>query len=106
MKVLYRKLAFINDEKFTKYLINSERPKGKYFRSNGFNETNIKIFKERLLKIVHNEEVQNMMNSDYGRKYTIEGDLRTPNGKIVKVLTVWIIEKNHKKPSFVTTYPV
>lgn len=65
--------------------------KAKYFRSLGFDEANISLFIE---------------SSPYGTKYVIDGDLKTPSKRTVRVRTVWVIEKGQKRPRFITVYPV
>jgi hypothetical protein len=38
-------------------------------------------------------------------KYAIVGTINFPNGKIVNILTVWIIDVGQENPRFVTARP-
>jgi hypothetical protein len=42
---------------------------------------------------------------EYGDKYLIRGRLKGPNGRILRVVTVWMIEEATGKAKFVTLYP-
>jgi len=50
--------------------------------------------------------VQNSgINTIYGTKYIINGNLKTPSGKELNVKTIWIIDTGQEIPRFVTAYP-
>lgn len=110
MKLPYHNKAFIEIEKLTEYILSEThligRLKAKFFRKYGFNETNISALEKALLKIAISEEVKSASISSYGTKYILEGNIKTPKQKIIKLRTVWIIEVNQRKPRFVTAYPV
>ncbi len=44
--------------------------------------------------------------SVYGVRYTIEGEMETPDGRRPLVRTVWMFEKNAAGPRLVTAYPM
>ena len=50
--------------------------------------------------------VKESIVSEYGTKYVIDGSIETPSGNVVKVRTIWIIEKGQDRPRFVTVYPI
>ena len=110
MKLPFRKNALIPRNKLTKYLLSETHLLGKFkaklFRSLGFNETNVDILEESLLSIAQSNDIKEEISFQYGTKYIIDGKIETPNGKIVKIRTVWIIEEGEKKPRFVTAYRV
>ena len=111
MKLPYRKRAILPLEKLTKYVLSETHAvgklKAKFFRAVGFNETNISLFKKSLLNIAVTEEVKSVAVSLHGKKYIIDGKIKTPKGKAVCIRTVWIIEPGRKKtPRFITTYPL
>ena len=102
--------AIIPKEKLTNYILSETHSTGKFkakfFSKLGFNITNISLFKKSLLKIAKTEEIVDEIITPYGTKYILEGKLDNPIGKIVKVRTLWIIEKSKNIPRFVTVYPV
>jgi hypothetical protein len=81
------------------------RPKARFWRAIGFDETNVAMLERGLLAIVYSEDVTEVVSSPHGVKYIIEGTLRTPTGRTVQVRTVWIIEASQNRPRFVTAYP-
>lgn len=102
--------AIITKEKLLDYILSEThstgRFKAKFFRSIGFNETNVRLLEKILIKIAKSEEIENFSVSEYGVKYVLESDIDSPIGKIVKIRTIWIIEKGQTKPRFITIYPI
>jgi hypothetical protein len=45
------------------------------------------------------------METRHGKKYIIDGDIKTQGGKTPVVRTVWIIETGETVPRLVTAYP-
>ena len=109
MKLPNRELAYVPISKLKDYLLSmthaAGRTKAEFFRKFGFDETNLDLLREALIKIAHTQEVTEEVSSPYGKKYIINGTTRTSNDRIINLRTVWIIEKNQTKPRFVTTYP-
>lgn len=110
MKLPFRENAYIPKEKLTDYLLSETHADGKLkaklFRKVGFNETNVSLLEKSLLNLAYTQEVRNIVESIHGIKYVIDGEIKTPGGKILKVRTVWILEANKNAPRFVTAYPV
>ena len=110
MKLENKEQAYIPVAKLLDYLLSETHPvgksKAKYFRSLGFNETNIGLLKQGLLSIARSEEVKEVLSSDNGIKYVIDGTLKAPTGIMIVIRTVWIIDKGLERPRFVTAYPV
>jgi hypothetical protein len=42
----------------------------------------------------------------YGKKYVIDGELETPNGDMIHLRTIWIIETGDDIPRLVTAHPL
>lgn len=115
MKLPYRNRAFIAPEKINDYLLSQIHKDGKHkamrFIKLGFNETNISLLKNALLKIAHAKDVDtisDMVNTKtgefLGKKYVIIGSITGPNGTI-DVKTVWGIKENQRKPYLITANP-
>jgi hypothetical protein len=81
------------------------KSKAKYFRSYGFNDENASDLAQQLLAIAQNAAVESSERSPYGTKYVVDGELETPNGDMIQVRPIWIIENNMEIPRFVTAYP-
>lgn len=110
MKLPQNDKVIIPIEKLTDYILSETHSTGKFkgdfFRSFGFSERNVNLFEKALLKIVKSQEVKETLISPYGKKYIIDGSMKTPVGKTIKVRTIWIIEEGQKRPRFITVYPV
>ncbi len=109
MKLPHRENAYVPAAKLSDYLLSETHPvgrlKSRFFRSAGFHEGNLGLLEQQLLALAHTAEVQGLVESPYGRKFILEGDLQTPAGLAVPVLTVWILEADDMRPRFVTAYP-
>ena len=96
-------------EKVTDYLLSEThavgKSKAKYFRSYGFDDGNASDLVDGLLAIAQNSLVEDSEKSRHGVKYVLDGELETPNGDMIQVRTVWIIENEDDVPRFVTAYP-
>ena len=79
--------------------------KAKIFQSHGYTQKNIDSLRDGLLSIANEEEVNDIINTIYGTKYIINGNLKTPSGKELNVKTIWIIDTGQEIPRFVTAYP-
>ena len=102
--------AYIPSHKLSDYLLSRTHPVGRwkasFFRSLGFNEANLELLKECLLEFAHCQDVVDVVHSEYGTKFIIDGSLRTPSKNIVQLRTVWIICSGEGIPYFVTAYPL
>lgn len=109
MKLPHRENAHVPAAKLSDYLLSETHPvgrlKSRFFRSVGFNETNLGYLEQQLLALAHSNEVQEVVESPYGRKYIIEGYLQAPLGQQVQICTVWLLELNDVHPRFITAYP-
>jgi len=96
-------------EKVTDYLLSEThavgKSKAKYFRSYGFTDATASDLAHGLLEIAKNTLVESSERSPYGTKYVVDGELETPNGDMIRVRTIWIIENDDDTPRFVTAYP-
>jgi hypothetical protein len=41
----------------------------------------------------------------YGVRYTVEGELTAPGGRVVNVRSVWFVDHGSDAPRLVTAYP-
>jgi len=99
----------VPNEKLTHYLLSKShlvgRWKASFFRSIGFNETNVNELKDALLSVANSGEVKSRTTSAFGVKYVVEGKIYAPNGRNVSIQTVWVVESGEIRPRLVTAYP-
>ena len=74
--------ATIEESKVRDYLLNASHPDGGskalYFRAHGFRLENSNVFKEALMAHIISNEVTTFVNTKFGVKYIVEGEIDTP----------------------------
>ena len=102
--------AYVSIRKITDYLLSEThavgKSKAKFFRAFGFDDANIGQFQQGLIRIAQTESVTEITETAYGNKFVIDGELRTPNGDMIHLRTVWIIEIGDSVPRLVTAHPL
>jgi hypothetical protein len=95
----------IDDRKIREYLLSRTHPvgrfKARFFAAIGFDETTATAFVAELRRIAESDEVDETEDMEFGRKYTVPGELRGPTG-VAPVVTVWIQEHGHEDVRLVT----
>ena len=109
-KLPNREHAFVPLSKLDAYLLSDTHPIGRlksgFFHAIGFDKNKIDQLAEQLLLIARSEDVTDKVTTAYGTKYVVDGSIQTPLGITVPLRTVWIIERDEKRPRFITAYPV
>ncbi len=102
--------AQVDVEKLKRYLLSQTHPigrsKARFFRGIGFDESNIAILEQGLIAIAKAGKVLETVSSVHGTKYIVDGLITTPSDDQVELRTIWIIDRGHTHPRFVTAYPV
>lgn len=101
--------AFIPPGKLTQYLLNVTHPvgssKARWFLSLGYHPDNPDQLGDDLLDIVRNSSDYVDEVTKYGVKYTVRGRLKSLDGRLANVRSVWIAETDTPQPRLVTAYP-
>lgn len=82
------------------------KTKADFLRSYGFNNMNLDILEQGLIDTAQAQDVKEVVTSLHGTKYVIDGEVKTPQGDVIMMRTVWIIDKGEENPRFVTAYPI
>ena len=108
MKLAGANRVQVDDLKIRGYLLSPTHPVGRFkarvFAAAGFGESTAELFVSELRRIAASGEVEETEDIEFGRKYTVSGELRGPAG-VVQVLTVWIQEPAQAAPRLVTVHP-
>jgi hypothetical protein len=108
LKLPNHRKAIIGEAKLVKYLLSPEHPLGRhkasFLRSFGFSAQAWVALARALLRHAAEHDVAKVEDSLFGKRYIIEGALRTPDGRLPLVRAVWFIEINEDRPRFVTAY--
>ena len=109
MKVPNSINAIIQEEKITNYLLSLThivgRSKAVFFNNMGYNLENAQVLKKDIMQIIRSNDFVEKVESPYGTKYIVEGNIKGFLGKTALIVTVWIIEKGIDIPRFITAYP-
>ena len=101
--------AHVEERKVREYLLNTAHPDGmakaRFFAANGYRVEDWQRFADDLRRHGKQHDVAGIVESPYGTRYSVDGQLTTPSGKSIRVVTVWIIEKGTDVPRLVTAYP-
>ncbi len=101
--------AEISDRKLLTYLLDADHPQSKgkaaFYALVGYTKQNAPLLRGELLQLVRQYEVVNVIDTDFGRRYVVEGWLSCPNGKAYPLRTVWFINNGEIIPKLVTADP-
>lgn len=104
-----REKAYIPPEKLSRYLLSDThalgREKARFFKSHGYSQDNVSLLEQGLLTLAREGTVLQEVVSVHGIKYVVQGSMITPQGRVISVRTVWIIEPGDESPRFVTAFP-
>ena len=101
--------AFVSEEKIKGYLLSPSHPTGggkaAFFCRFGFDASDWRVLAEALLRHAEANEVAKVEDTPFGTRYTVEGRLKSPDGRDPMVRVVWFIEHGEETPRLVTAYP-
>ena len=97
----------IPHEKLLCYLLlpREENDKSKFLASAGYTLANWEVLEHHLHQFIQTNEVLDIKTSPYGIKYEIRGVLNGPNGRKLRVVTIWIKIAMTEDIRFVTLFP-
>jgi hypothetical protein len=81
------------------------RSKAEFFTSFGFHLDEWQFLALSLTKHCENNLVVSVVESEWGKRYSVEGESETPDGRTPHVRTVWIVERGDEMPRPVTACP-
>jgi len=100
--------ASVEDSKLAEYLLSPTHPVGRYkarfFRSLGYTRENAGGLAADLCKLLEND-VEDTIETEFGTKYVVRGQLEGPNRAATTIVTIWIILIGEDAPKLVTAYP-
>ena len=99
--------AVIAREKLTGYLLRKlpENDKSGFLAQAGYTLDNAGRLEIDLRNQVLTQEAAFMEPTEYGDKYSIRGELTGPNGRALKVITIWMTENATGQTKLITLYP-
>ncbi|MGP1677773.1 MAG: DUF6883 domain-containing protein [Burkholderiales bacterium] len=98
----------VDESKITGYLLSYSSGQGKaaFFLGFGFELEKWATLADALTTLAQSNPVVAAVDSPYGTRYSVDGELQTPSGRHPKVRTVWILERDSDEPRLITAHPV
>lgn len=101
--------AIIEAEKLQGYILSPTHPVGRFkaavFQRLGYSVDNWETFEQSLRKLILTQSAVQVEESQYGKKFLVEGPFAGLSGRTMKIVTIWVILKEESVPRFVTAYP-
>lgn len=109
MRLPNRQRAVVPEAKVRGYLLSTSHPYGRhkaaFFERFGFNSESWEVMASALRAHAEQCDVAQVDDTEFGTRYVVEGQLRTPDNRGPIVRVVWFIEKGDNRPRLVTAYP-
>ena len=77
-----------------------------FFERFGFKREEWEKLAEALRTHGRTERVVSVVESSYGARYIVEGEVVSPDGRNPLIRTVWIVEGETAEPRLITAYPL
>ena len=97
----------IAQEKLTGYLLRKlpENDKSGFLELAGYTLDNSQRLEVDLRSQLLTQEADFVETTEYGDKYCIDGELTGPNGRKLRIATIWMTESATAMTKFITLYP-
>jgi hypothetical protein len=109
MSLPFADQAIVSQAKLVDYLLNPNHPRGRgkaqFFLGLGFRRDHPELLRQALLRVAATAEMTETRGM-FGRKFVGTGELETPGGRTVRILTVWMLADGVPPPQLVTAYPI
>lgn len=110
MKLPNYENAIVEQAKVMEYLLNVKHPygggKAHFFSKFGFCVEHWEQLAEALSEHGRRYEVTAERETGFGPRYTVDGELKTPDGRHPDVRTVWQMDEGAIAPRLITAYPL
>ena len=110
MKLPHADAAVVDREKVLEYLLNPRHrfgaSKAQFFSTHGFTPEKWEVFADALLEHGRKHEISKAVETDFGPRYQVDGELPTPDRRSPRIRTVWQLDKGQLAPRLITAYPL
>ena len=98
----------VSEQKIRSYLLNIHhregRSKARFFLARGFRDAEWGVFGQALRQHPIANAIAEEATTEYGRKFVVQCELQTPDGRNPCIRTVWMVETD-ASPRLITAYP-
>jgi hypothetical protein len=97
----------IQDEKITKYLLiyQPKSDKSGYLALAGYSLENWEVLKNDIIKAMEASEIAKVTQTNWGIQFEIKSEWYGPNGRLIKVITIWQQDEGSNSARFITLKP-
>lgn len=97
----------IPDPKLTNYLLvyQPKDDKSEYLALAGYTLDNWPSLKLDIIEAVKGSDVAEVIPTDWGTRFKVKSEWYGPNGRLVKVITIWQQDEPSSLVKFITLYP-
>jgi hypothetical protein len=110
MELPFKDSLRVDQSKITGYLLSESAGRGKatFFLRLGFRPENWEVLAATLKSQARANPVVSTVDSAYGRRYSVDGDIVTPDDRRPRprVRTVWLVETGAETPRLITAHPI
>jgi hypothetical protein len=108
MELLITQRLHVDEAKIVGYLLSHSNGQGKaaFFLRFGFLPGAWAEMAEALKQLARSNPVVTAVDSPYGTRYSVDGELQTPSGRLPRVRTVWMLENDSDEFRLITAYPI
>jgi hypothetical protein len=103
-------LAVVDERKITEYLLAATHPAGRtkaaFLGKFGFQISSWRVLSDALLVHASLSVVSSVVETEFGRKYSVDGMLSAPDGRKPFLRVIWFITRGDDIPRLVTAYPI
>lgn len=94
-------------EKLTEYLlrVREDHDKSGFLALAGYSPAEAGVLERDLRTQILPQDAVPAGATPYGEKFVIRGALQGPNGRVLKVISVWMLENATGLTKFITLYP-
>lgn len=102
-------IALVDERKITLYLLSDSHPAGRskatFFRQFGFRASAWQVLRDALISHLQTGHITSVSETEFGKKYIIDGALMTPAGQKPHIRAIWFVATGSAAPRLVTAYP-
>jgi hypothetical protein len=99
--------AVISEAKMANYLLRRqpENDKSAFLALAGYTAARADRLTKDIRALILSQDAEFEKSTEYGDKYRIRGILTGPNGRILRVVSIWMVENETGRTKFVTLFP-
>ena len=110
MKLPNANVALVEREKITSYLLDSSHrfgaSKARFFMQFGFRVEDREMLAKAFREHAQRHEVSKETEKGFGPRYEIDAEIDAPDGRRLRIRTVWQLDRGQIAPRLITAYPL